>query len=40
MGYIKEEIKKLIKGKGRAKAANEAEQWFQKSLKDKNYKNY
>ena len=38
MGYIKEEIKKLIKGKGRAKAANEAEQWFQKSLKDKKEK--
>ena len=34
MGYIKEEIKKLVKGKGKSKASKESNQWFEKSLKD------
>ena len=34
MGYIKEEISKLIKGKGRAKASKEIMSWFEKGLKD------
>ena len=38
MGYIKEEIKKLIKGKGRAKAAKESKEWFEKCLSDKKEK--
>tara|TARA_B100000768_G_C11098045_1_gene297864 strand:+ start:119 stop:715 length:597 start_codon:yes stop_codon:yes gene_type:complete len=38
MGYIKEEINKLIKGKGRAKAGNEVRKWFEKSVKDKKEK--
>lgn len=38
MGYIKEEIKKLIKSKGRAKAAKESKEWFKKCLGDKKEK--
>lgn len=38
MGYIKEEIKKLTKGKGRAKASKESTDWFKKSLGDKKEK--
>lgn len=39
MGYIKEEIKKLIKGKGRARASKDASSWFESSLKDRKEKN-
>ena len=38
MGYIKEEIKKLIKGKGRAKASKESIAWFESGLKDRKEK--
>ena len=38
MAYIKEEIKKLIKGKGRGKASKEVTSWFYDSLKDRKEK--
>ena len=38
MGYIKEEIKKLIKGKGRAKASKESISWFESGLRDRKEK--
>lgn len=38
MGYIKEEIKKLTKGKGKAKASKESLSWFQKCLSDNKQK--
>ena len=38
MGYIKEEIKKLVKGKGKAKASKESLSWFEDSLNDRKNK--
>jgi hypothetical protein len=38
MGYIKEEIKKLVKGKGKAKASKESSSWFRDSLSDRKNK--
>lgn len=38
MGYIKEEIKKLTKGKGKAKASKESLSWFEKCLNDSKQK--
>ena len=38
MGYIKEEIKKLTKGKGMSNAAKESISWFENGLKDRSEK--
>ena len=38
MGYIKEEIKKLIKGKGRSSAAKEQMAWFESGLSNRKEK--
>ena len=38
MGYIKEEIKKLIKGKGRSAAAKEQMAWFESGLSNRKEK--